>query len=428
MKVVHAAKFYPPVRGGMETVVGDLCDGTAGDWDVEVVCANESRSTIRERVGNVAVVRAGAVAVKASVPICPLLPWHLWTHSADCVVLHEPNPIAGTALWLRTPAPRLVIWHHSDLLRPWWALPTYSRIVQRSLYHRADCVIVSSPSLAAQSTLVQCARHIAVIPFGIDLQRYRRSDPVRTAEVDAIRKRIAGPRLLFVGRLVYYKGLRVLLDAVRQWPGTLMIAGEGPLETELRAQSDALGLGERVTFLGRISDEELPAYYQASDAFVLPSIARTEAFGVVQVEAMAAGLPVISTNLPTGVPWVNQHGVSGLVVPPGDVVALGDALRRLAEDHALRQQLAKGARQRADALFSRDRMLRAFRDVVDTVVCSPERLAEYLAHAQQSACGHADPSTSSGSSRAASRDEPRTGESEARRQRQFALGVGPQRQ
>ena len=202
------------------------------------------------------------------------------------------------------------------------------------------------------------------------------------AEVDAIRKRIAGPRLLFVGRLVYYKGLHVLLEAAGHWPGTLMIAGEGPLEGELRARADALGFGDRVTFLGRISDEELPAYYQASDAFVLPSIARTEAFGVVQVEAMAAGLPVVSTSLPTGVPWVNQHGDSGLVVPPGDAVALGAAFRRLAEDHALRQQLAEGARRRADALFSRDRMLRAFRDVIETVVRTPERLAEHLAHAQ----------------------------------------------
>jgi rhamnosyl/mannosyltransferase len=380
--VVHAAKFYPPVRGGMETVVGDLCNGTAGDWDVEVVAANESRPTIHERVGDVAVVRAGALGQVVSVPICPSLPWHLWTHRADCVVLHEPNPVAGMSLWLRTPAPRLVIWHHSDLLRPWWALPTYSRMVQRSLYARADCVIVSSPALAAQSTLVQCARHVAVIPFGIDLQRYRRSDRARMAEVEAIRERIAGPRLLFVGRLVYYKGVRVLLDAARDWPGTVMIAGEGPLEAELRAQADALGLGKRVMFLGRISDEELPAYYQASDAFVLPSIARTEAFGVVQVEAMAAGLPVVSTNLPTGVPWVNQDGESGLVVPPDDALALGAALRRIAEDDALRQRLAEGARRRADALFSRDRMLRAFRDVIDTVVCTPDRLAEYLADAQ----------------------------------------------
>ena len=89
-------------------------------------------------------------------------------------------------------------------------------------------------------------------------------------------------------------------------------------------------LGERVLFAGRVADADLPAFYQACDLFVLPSIARTEAFGVVQIEAMAAGRPVVSTNLPTGVPWVNQDGVSGLVVPPGDAAALGDALQPVA--------------------------------------------------------------------------------------------------
>jgi len=379
MKIVHAAKFYPPVRGGMETVIGDLCDGTARNWDVQVVAANDSPETVREQCGEVDVIRCATYGMPASVPLCPGLPRHLWTAAADCVVLHEPNPIAGTALWLRTPAPRLVIWHHSDLLRPWWALPTYSRIVQRRLYRRADCVIVSSPALAAESTLVQCARRIAVIPFGIDLERYRRRDAAHQARVDAIRERAPGPRLLFVGRLVYYKGLHVLLDAARQWPGTIVIAGDGPLEPALRAQASMLGIAERLQFVGRVSDADLPAYYQACEAFVLPSIARTEAFGVVQVEAMAAGLPVVSTRLPTGVPWVNQDGVSGLVVTPGDATALGAALRRLAEDHELRRRLGDGARRRADALFSRDRMIRVFRDVVEAVVRSPEQLEEWLA-------------------------------------------------
>jgi rhamnosyl/mannosyltransferase len=363
----------------METVIGDLCDGTADAWDVQVVAANSSPETVRERRGGVAVVRSAAYGTAASVPVCPTLPWHLWMSRADCVVLHEPNPIAGTALWLRTPARRLVIWHHSDLLRPWWALPTYSRIVQRTLYRRADCVIVSSPALAAESTLVQAAQRIAVIPFGIDLDRYRRTDPSRQSRIDAIRARIPGPRLLFVGRLVYYKGLHVLLDAAREWPGTVVIAGEGPLEPSLRAQAAALGLGDRVRFDGRVADDELPAYYQACEAFVLPSIARTEAFGVVQVEAMAAGCPVVSTRLPTGVPWVNQDGVSGIVVPPDDAAALGEALGRLARDRDLRQRLAAGARQRADALFSRDRMVRVFRDVVEAVVRSPQSLDEQLA-------------------------------------------------
>jgi rhamnosyl/mannosyltransferase len=379
MKVLHAAKFYPPAHGGMETVIGDLCDGTANAWDIQVVAANDSSTTVHERRRGVDVIRSATYGAAASVPLCPTLPWHLWTSKADCVVLHEPNPIAGSALWLRTPARRLVIWHHSDLLRPWWALPTYSRIVQRTLYRRADCVIVSSPALAAESALSQFAQRIAVIPFGIDLTRYRRADPDHQVRVDAIRARMAGPRLLFVGRLVYYKGLHVLLDAAREWPGTIVIAGDGPLEPSLRAQAAALGLGDQVRFVGRVADEDLPAYYQACDAFVLPSIARTEAFGVVQVEAMAAGLPVVSTRLPTGVPWVNQDGVSGIVVAPDDAAALGAALARLGRDEELRARLGAGARRRADALFSRDRMVRIFRDVVEAVVRAPETLDEQLA-------------------------------------------------
>ena len=377
MKVVHSAKFYPPYRGGMETVVGDLCEGTAGTWEVSVVAANDSSRTVHERLGRVEVTRVATFGQVASVPMCPALPWHLWGRGADCVVLHEPNPIAGTALWLRTPAPRLVVWHHSDLVRPWWAAPIYGRL-QRSLYRAADCVIVSSPVLAAESGLVRSARRVAVIPFGVPLDRYRGTDPARLARVDAIRAHASGPRLLFVGRLVYYKGLQVLLDAVREWPGTLLIAGEGPLEGPLRGRAARDGLGERVVFLGRVSDDDLPAYYQACDAFVLPSIARTEAFGVVQVEAMAAGLPVVSTRLPTGVPWVNQDGVSGLVVPPDDAAALGSALGRLAADSGLRERLAAGARRRADALFSRERMVHAFTDVIEAVVRAPEQLDPLL--------------------------------------------------
>jgi len=379
MNVVHAAKFYPPVPGGIETIVGDLCESTAGEWQVAVVAANDRPETIIERRRDVTVVRAAAYARPASVPLCPALPYHLWTRRADCVVLHEPNPIAGTALWLRTPAQRLVIWHHSDLLRPWWALPTYARFVQRMLYRRADCVIVSNPVLAERSSLLRHARRLAVIPFGVDIRRFDGHTP--NAQVSAFAAGAPGPRALFVGRLVYYKGLHVLLEALREWPGSLTVVGEGPLERDLRARAAALGVADRVFWAGRVDDADLPSYYAAADVFVLPSVAITETFGISQIEAMAAGVPVVSTRLPTGVPWVNQHDVSGLIVEPGDAASLGAALRRLASDPALRARLSDGARRRACEQFSRERMVQSFRDLVETVVRAPDQLDTRLAAA-----------------------------------------------
>ena len=381
LKIVHAAKFYPPVQGGMETVVGDLCDGTAADWDVRVVAANNARKTMRARVGRVDVVRAGTWGLAHSVPLCPSFPAHLLAQRADCVVLHEPNPIAGLALFLRTPAARLIVWHHSDLLRPAWAPHTYGRI-QAALYRRADCVLVSSPPLAAHSALVQQARRVAVIPFGVDLERYRQVDEPRRALVAKVQAVSRGPRILFVGRFVYYKGVHVLIDALARSVGTLVLVGEGPLEPELRRRAEALGVSDRIVFAGRVSDADLPAYYQACDFLVLPSIARTEAFGVVQVEAMAAGLPVVSTRLPTGVPWVNQAGVTGLVVPPEDTDALASAINTLAADVDLRVRLGRNASTRASALFARQRMVDAFRDVVETVVRRPAELDARLAEAR----------------------------------------------
>jgi rhamnosyl/mannosyltransferase len=378
---VHAAKFYPPVRGGMETVVGDLADGTAGEWDVRVIAANDRPVTVRERCGEVGVVRSASFGTINSVPLCPLLPLHLWRERADCVVLHEPNPIAGTAVFLRTPA-RLVIWHHADLLRPWWAPLTYGRM-QRALYRRAACVVVASPHHVTYSPLVQQARRVVVIPYGIALERYRHVDSTRQAAVDRIRRAASGPRVLFVGRFVYYKGIHVLIDAMAKCSGTLLLVGDGPLEGELRERAAALGLGDRVRFIGRVSDDDLPAFYQAADLFVLPSVAKTEAFGLVQVEAMAAGLPVVSTNLPTGVPWVNQDGVTGLVVPPADVDALARGIRTLTADAALRQELGRNAGMRAE-MFSRRRMVEAFRDLIETIVHEPAELDARLARAEAS--------------------------------------------
>jgi len=365
-RVVHAAKFYPPARGGMETVVRDLCAGTAVDWDVRVIASNDRPHTVDERVDGVRVVRAARLGAAQSVPLCPSYPAHLWRQRADCVVLHEPNPVAGCSVFLQRPA-RLVVWHHSDVLRPRWAPPTYGRL-QRALYRRADCVIVSSPTLAAASPFVSSARQVRVIPFGIDLNRFQHPSPACLRRAAQLRACVAAPLLLFVGRLVYYKGVDVLIDALPQCEGTLVIVGDGPLEAQLRRRALDRGVAARVRFVGHVPDAELPGYYCAADLFVLPSVAYTETFGVVQVEAMASGLPVVSTRLSTGVPWVNQDGVTGFTVEPGDTDALAAAIRRLTDDPIERARLGRGASARARSQFSRERMIASFRHVVDEVM------------------------------------------------------------
>ena len=367
MRVLHAGKFYAPVRGGMETVLAALCEGTVGRWDVRVVVAGEGRRTVRERRHGVDVVRVGTLARALSVSLSPGLARELWREPADCVVLHEPNPLVGTLLAIRRPARRLIVWHHSDIVRPSWANPTYGR-VQRALYRRADCVIVASPPLAEHSAAVRGCRRVEVIPYGVAAERLGTARPEPGGEVVRALAHLPEPRILYVGRLVYYKGLDVLLEALTRTGGGCAIVGEGPLEGALRRRIAALGLGNRVALLGRRSDDDVRGLYQSSDVFVLPSTARTEAFGLVQVEAMMHGLPVISTDLPTGVPWVNEHGVTGLVVPPGDAGALAAALRRLLDDPPLRAKLGDAARERARERFTLPRMVERFVHVVESVV------------------------------------------------------------
>jgi glycosyltransferase involved in cell wall biosynthesis len=367
--ILHVGKFYPPARGGMETVLGQLCAATADRWKVSAVVANKSRKTIREIQDGVEVTRMASIGELASVPLLPTSPFRLWSGKYDCVVLHEPNPLVATILALRTPGRHLVIWHHSDIVRPWWA-PLIYGLVQRRLYRRASCVLVSGPRMAEYSKAVRHARRVVMIPYGIDLARYAGLDSGDSDASLSIHAKFEGPITLFVGRLVYYKGLDVLVQAMTKCPGTLALIGEGPLEAGLRRLCTDSGIASRVKFLGHVSDEQLISFYHAADLLVLPSTQPTEAFGLVQVEAMACGLPVVSTDLPTAVPWVNQNGVTGLVVPPGDPDALAAAINRLLEDPALRSRMGEAGRRRAAEQFSAERMVRDFIATIEAVVAS----------------------------------------------------------
>jgi glycosyltransferase involved in cell wall biosynthesis len=224
--------------------------------------------------------------------------------------------------------------------------------VTNALMRRADAVIASSPQYAASSPVLRrFAGRVRVLPFGIDASEFQRVD---AGEVDAIRSK-HGQRIVFAaGRLVYYKGFDVLIRAMRTVDARLLLAGDGPMRDELRALGSSLGLEDRVAMLGPVPD--LRPFYHAADVFALPAVARSEAFGIVQMEAMACGVPVVNTSLDTGVPFVSPDGVTGLTVPPGDADALAAALSALLDDAALRRRMGDAGRARIAGELSAEQM------------------------------------------------------------------------
>ena len=357
MRVTHLGKFYPPVPGGMERVLQALCEGERQlGIDSRALVAGTGRATIDETVDGVPVTRAGSILRVGSVWFAPSLIALLSRIDADILVLHEPNPMALVAYALARPRQRLIVWYHSEVLRSRWRYRLFYEPFLKLPLERATRIFVSSPALLEHAAaLAAHRRRCEVVPFGLNL--LPAPDAASHPSVEAIRARWHGPLALFVGRLVAYKGVDVLLRALQDVELAVVIVGDGPLRTALEQQAESFGIASRVFFLGKVDDATVASWYAACDVFVLPSLTRAEAFGLVQLEAMAWAKPVISTRLATGVPWVNQHGTTGLTVPPGDVAALRDALQRLAGDEEERRRMGEAARRRYESDFTRERMV-----------------------------------------------------------------------
>ena len=355
IRVLHVGKYYPPVNGGMERVLELLCRREASVVRTRVVVANTTRLTSHDVVDGIPVTRIASFGTAGSVAICPSFPLWLSRESADVVVIHEPNPLGLLAYRLARPSARLVVWFHSEVVRDAWQYAMFYKPWFAYAMRRASRVIVASPPMADAVQLREFPVKSTVIPYGLDQERLTLT-PAVAADVATLRQRHGQPLLLFVGRMVPYKGLDVLLAAMPRVNARLVLVGDGPQRPTLEALAQQLGLGEKVVFAGELDESQLIAWYHACDVFVLPSTTRAEAFGVVQTEAMACGKPVVSTALPSGVPWVNQDGETGLVVPPGDPAALAAALNRLTTDPELRVRLGEGGRRRVCEEFTADRM------------------------------------------------------------------------
>jgi rhamnosyl/mannosyltransferase len=376
LRVCHLGKYYPPAPGGIESHVRSLATAQADlGLDVSVLCVNhEPGPTTHDRDSGVSITRLGRAAKASKMDYCPDLVPALRKVEADILHLHVPNPTMIMALLRARPTAPVVVTYHSDIIRQ-KVLGALFRPLERLAYRRVRAILPTSPGYAEGSSFLRPYKdRIRVLPHGIELEEYLDPSDADLAEADRIRSAYPGPLWLGCGRLVYYKGFVNGVRALTRVSGTFLIVGDGPEREALEAEARRVGVADRLAFAGKVP--RLAPYYLAAEAFWFPSNARSEAFGLVQVEAMASGCPVINTSIPhSGVSWVSPHGESGLTVPVDDPVALAEAANRLVSEPGLRDRLSEGARRRAREEFDHRVMARRsldiYRDVLDGAIGGP---------------------------------------------------------
>lgn len=370
MRILELGKFYPPYKGGMETLVESWSRGfVRRGAEVNCVVANTRNETVHEVMDGVKVHRVASYGSFLSTSLCPGYLGATRDYPSDVWQVHFPNPLADFACLRGDPRTPLVLTYHSDIVRQSVALRLYRPILER-LLRRADRIVVATPNhLKYSAWLPAYAEKVEVIPFGIDQRRFNTTPPAEHVEIARLKALAGGkPILLNIGRLVGYKGQSCLLEALAGLDAVVWFAGTGPLLDDLQQQVARLNLTDRVKFWGGVDDTQLAALLKACDVFVLPSITPNEAFAIVQIEAMACGKPVISTDLPSGVPWVNQHEVTGLVVKPGDVPALRNSIHQLITDPVRARRYGENGLRRAQTEFTEERMIERYWDLFQRLI------------------------------------------------------------
>ena len=358
MKILQLGKFYP-IGGGVEKVMYDLLVGLAersiacdmlcakdAECESEIIVSSQNRifctKTLLKKYATM--ISPGMISLLRKI-----------ARQYDIIHVHHPDPMAAFALWVSGYKGKVILHWHSDIVKQKKLLNLYLPL-QNWLIRRADLIVGTSPVYIANSDyLSDVQQKCTYLPIGIN--------PIKpdAKRVSQIKELYSGKKIVFsLGRLVHYKGYQYLVDAANYLSDeyVILIGGSGILNNELQNQIDKNNLGDKVKLLGRVSDEDLSAYYGACDVYCLSSIMKTEAFAIVQIEAMSCGKPVVSCNIEgSGVPWVNADGESGLVVEPKNSKALAEAIMTIASNRDLQEKLSSGAKRRFDLLFKKETMI-----------------------------------------------------------------------
>jgi rhamnosyl/mannosyltransferase len=360
LKILQIYKdYYPPVMGGIEGHLNLLSTRLVEKGhEVHVLVSSIDMRWHSFMQDGVSVTLAPQVGRFFSAPLNYSLPLWIRRHAVgyDLLHFHIPNPTATLAYQMSGVNRPYIATYHADITRQRRLKRLYEASLVQFLTSSSSVIATSDNIVRTSNVLSRLEKKCTVIPLGIDISRFTEG-PGLVSQVDEIRRTHRRPTVLFVGKFRHYKGLHVLIEAIRVLDIDLLLIGNGPLEASLKKQVAQAGVSSKVFFLGALKDEDVNAYMKACDIFVLPATQRSEAFGIVQLEAMACGKPIVSTELGTGTSFVNRNGETGIVVPPNDVAALTTAINSLADNQERRHALGHNGRRRLESLFSVEVMM-----------------------------------------------------------------------
>jgi len=356
IRVLHSYKVYlPEIYGGVPTAIHSVTSGLLAKCISTILTTRRRWRAKKELyIDGSRVIRIYSFFELFSLPLAPFYPLRLFLEMKkhEVVVLHAPFPLSDiVAAFLVPKNVKLIVHYHSEIIKQKLLLPFVAYFIKRTL-ERADKIIVSSEPFIENSNFLLPHRHkTTIVPFGTDVEYWSSLSPEEKERVADLKAQHPN-QVITVARLVSYKGLDILISALRNVEANCIIVGEGILGNVLRKEISERNLESRVSIVSNLERDELKILLHASSVFVLPSVTVAETFGLAQLEAMATGLPIINTNLPTGVPWVARDGLEGITVPPNQIEPLSRAISLLLADDELRTRLSAAAQQRARSTFS----------------------------------------------------------------------------
>lgn len=376
MRILQIYKdYFPPVVGGIERHINILSNGLKlRGIDVKILVSNTLPKLEECIIDGIKICKAPEVGRFASAPANITFPILIrkMAKSADILHFHLPNPTATIAYTLSGVHKKVLATYHSDIVKQ-VRLGKIYRPFQNLFLNKVDAIIATSPNYVNTSTVLKkYESKCKIVPLGIDLDRLTDCDLVGLERLQSSQC----PIVLFIGKFRYYKGIHILLEAMKEVRAKLIIAGDGELKEELLNKVKRDGLEGKVVFLGEVGDRELNTYLNSCSLLVLPSIYRSEAFGISLIEAMACGKPVISTELGTGTSYVNIDQKTGIVIPPNDPQKLGEAINKIINSGELRKRFGEAALQRARNLFSSEKMIDSTIDLYESILCNQKRKTE----------------------------------------------------